>query len=340
MADPRFYHHAGPLAVSDFLNACGLLHALPDGNITDVAAIESAKSGELIFIENAKYLDVARASAASFILTKPELAVELKKDSGKIIIESPTPQLHFIAAIHLLYPLASQPNLDDAQPISPSAKIHATAKIQHGAVIGANAEIGANATIGANTVIGPGVVIGAQCDIGANVTITHAIIAANVRVLTGVRIGQDGFGFIMHGGQHIRMPQLGRVLVGAHSEIGANAAIDRGALTDTIMGQNVIIDNLVQVAHNVTIGDGAILVSQSGVAGSTKIAKYAVLAAQAGVADHLVIGEFAQIGAQSGVMRDVPASARMMGSPAQPAREYFRQVSALAKSGKSSKTKP
>ncbi|HCM84467.1 MAG TPA: UDP-3-O-(3-hydroxymyristoyl)glucosamine N-acyltransferase, partial [Rhodospirillaceae bacterium] len=289
----------------------------------------------LVFIESPRFLDAVRESAASFILAKPELALQLP---GKIVIETPTPQLHFITAIHLLYPPSEQPGLSDAKPISPSATISKSAIIQYGAVVGANAEIGDETVIGANSVIGQGVKIGARCRIGANVTISHAILADDVTVLPGARIGQDGFGFVTHQGRHVRMPQLGRVLVGRDTEIGANAAIDRGALADTVIGSHVIIDNLVMIGHNVVVGDGAILVSQSGVAGSSKLGKYAVLAAQAGVADHLEIGDFAQIGAQSGVMRDVPANSRLLGSPAQPARDFMRQVSALAKLGKNAKT--
>lgn len=335
MADPRFYTKS-PLKLQEFLKVSGLF-ASRDINtaIMDVAAPDMAELGDLIFIESAKYLDQVRGSAAGFVLAKPEMAKDLL---GKTVITTPTPQLHFIAAANLLYPLANQPNLNDAQPVSFSAKVSSSAIIQHGAVIGAYAEIGDHTMIGANTVIGPGVKIGARCMIGANVTITHAVIADDVTVLTGARIGQDGFGFVMHEGRHVRMPQLGRVLVGSHTEIGANTAIDRGALADTVIGQNVIIDNLVMIGHNVVVGDGSILVSQSGVAGSTRLGKYAVLAAQAGVADHLEIGDFAQVGAQAGVMRDVPANTKVLGSPAQPARDYMRQVAALAKSGKNAKT--
>lgn len=336
MADPRFYKNTGPLKLQSFLQVSGLSFSGDvSAEIKDVSAPESASSGDLIFIENPKYLDAVLSSKAGFVLARPELASQIK---GKTVIESPTPQLHFIAAINLLYPPVDQPNLSDAKPVSPSAQVDPSARIEHGAIIGAGAQIGANTIIGANTVIGPGVKIGANCKISANVTIHFAEIADDVAVLSGARIGQDGFGFVTHQGKHIRMPQLGRVMIGAGSEIGANATIDRGALIDTVIGKNVIIDNLVMVGHNVQVGDGAILVSQSGVAGSTKLGKYAVLAAQAGVADHLEIGDFAQIGAQSGVMRDVEPNARMMGSPAQPAREYFRQVSTLAKSGKNAKT--
>ncbi len=336
MADPRFYTRKSPLALAELLKVCGLSADEAHGEIQDVAAPENAGANDLVFIENAKYAEAVNASAAGFVLAKPELAGAIK---NKIVIATPTPQLHFIAAIHLLYPAAQQPNLDDAKNISPRAAIGKNCNIHPTAVIGAGAEIGDHTVIGPHAVIGPGVKLGAHNDIGAGVTISHTITADHVRVLPGARIGQDGFGFVTNAqGQHIRMPQLGRVMIGAQTEIGANVAIDRGALADTAVGGNVIIDNLVQIAHNVVIGDGAILVSQSGVAGSSKIGKYAVLAAQAGVADHLDIGDFAQIGAQAGIMRDVDAKARIMGSPGQPVREYFRQVSMLAKLSKGTKT--
>lgn len=336
MADPRFYAKCGPLKLQEFLKVSGLFFAADSAaEIRDIAAPDNASAGDLIFIENAKYLDAVNFSKADFVLAKPEIA---KNITSKTVIETPTPQLHFITAIHLLYPPGQQPDLNDAKPVSPSARVSSSAIIQHGAVIGANAEIGDGAIIGANSVIGPGVKIGARCRIGANVTINFAMLDDEVSVLPGACIGQDGFGFVTHGGQHIRMPQMGRVLIGAKTEIGANATIDRGALADTVIGKNVIVDNLVMIGHNVQVGDGAILVSQSGVAGSTRLGKYTILAAQAGVADHLEIGDFAQVGAQSGVMRDIEPNAKVLGAPAIPAREFFRQVSALAKLGKSAKT--
>jgi UDP-3-O-[3-hydroxymyristoyl] glucosamine N-acyltransferase len=180
-------------------------------------------------------------------------------------------------------------------------------------------------------VIAQNVEIGDQSVIGANASISHALIGANVRIYPGVRIGQDGFGFAIDPAGHVKVPQLGRVIIGDSVEIGANTTIDRGAGPDTHIGQGSWIDNLVQIGHNVKIGRGCVIIAQTGVAGSTVLEDYAVLAAQVGVAGHLTIGMGARIGAQSGVMRDVAAGSEVMGAPAMPAKQFMRQVAMLRK---------
>jgi UDP-3-O-[3-hydroxymyristoyl] glucosamine N-acyltransferase len=201
--------------------------------------------------------------------------------------------------------------------------------IEAGVVIGANVVIGEGTWIGANSVIGDGVVVGSRCKFDPCITVSHAEIGDGVRLYPGVRIGQDGFGFAIDPAGHVKVPQLGRVIIGDNVEIGANSTIDRGAGPDTVIGAGTWIDNLVQIGHNVRIGKGCILIAQSGVAGSTVLEDYAVLAAQAGVAGHLRIGMGARIGAKAGVMKDVPAGEEQLGAPAVPVKEFMRQVVAL-----------
>jgi UDP-3-O-[3-hydroxymyristoyl] glucosamine N-acyltransferase len=210
--------------------------------------------------------------------------------------------------------------------------------IEAGVVIGAKAVIGDGCWIEANAVIGRGVTIGATSRIGANATISHAEIGSGTRLYPGVRVGQDGFGFAIDPAGHVKVPQLGRVIIGDHVEIGANSCIDRGAGPDTVIGHGTWIDNLVQIGHNVKIGRGCVLVAQSGVAGSTTLEDYAVLAALAGVAGHLKIGMGARIGAKSGVMKDVPAGEEQLGAPAMPVKEFMRQVIALKRLTKGQKS--
>ena len=145
----------------------------------------------------------------------------------------------------------------------------------------------------------------------------------------GVRIGQDGFGFAIDPAGHVKVPQLGRVKIGNHIEIGANTTIDRGAGPDTEIGDGTWIDNLVQIGHNVRIGRGCVIVSQVGISGSTQIGDFVAIGGQAGIAGHLNIGSGARIGAQSGVMNDIPHMSEYMGSPAFPKTQFFRQVAAL-----------
>ena len=213
--------------------------------------------------------------------------------------------------------------------IDPSATIGADCTIDAGAVVGANAKLGDRVRIGSNSVVGPAVEIGTQTSIGTGVSLSNCLIGQRVRILPGVRIGQEGFGFAIDPTGHIRIPQLGRVIVEDDVEIGANSTVDRGAGPDTIIGRGAMIDNLVQIGHNVTIGPGCIIVAQAGIAGSTHIEAGVAIGGQVGVAGHLRIGRGAQIAGQSGVMRNVDAEARMMGYPAVTTREFFRQITWL-----------
>ncbi|MGL4444440.1 MAG: UDP-3-O-(3-hydroxymyristoyl)glucosamine N-acyltransferase, partial [Alsobacter sp.] len=213
--------------------------------------------------------------------------------------------------------------------------VHATAVIEAGvtvdpgAVVGPGAEIGAGTVIASGAVIGPQVRIGRNCSIGAGCTLQAALIGNRVIIHPGVRIGQDGFGFAMSPRGHMKVPQIGRVIIQDDVEIGANTCIDRGASRDTVIGEGTKIDNLVQIGHNVVVGRHCVIVSQVGIAGSTTLEDFAVLGGQVGVAGHLTVGMGAQVAAQSGVAGDVPRGARYGGSPAQPALNWAREIALL-----------
>jgi UDP-3-O-[3-hydroxymyristoyl] glucosamine N-acyltransferase len=201
--------------------------------------------------------------------------------------------------------------------------------IDPGAVIGPRAEVGTGTVIGAGVVVGPKVHIGRDCAIGPNVSIMHALIGDRVIVHPGCRIGQDGFGYLMGAAGHVKIPQIGRVIIQDGVEIGANTTIDRGAMSDTVIGEGTKIDNLVQIAHNVQIGRHCVLASQTGISGSAVLEDHVMTGGQVGIADHLTIGAGAALGAKAGVMHDVPAGARWVGAPAKPVKQFFREVAAL-----------
>jgi UDP-3-O-[3-hydroxymyristoyl] glucosamine N-acyltransferase len=254
---------------------------------------------------------------------------------GMALLVHKNPYLGYALAAEALYPPPSRrTRMHASAVIDESAIIGLGCDIGPGAVIGPRAEIGARTLIGPNVVIGRGVILGSDCRIASGASITHALIGNRVAIYPGARIGQDGFGYAFGSDGFVKVPQLGRVIIEDNVEIGANTTIDRGAGPDTFIGKGSIIDNLVQIAHNVHIGPGSILVAQSGVAGSSRLGAGAVLAAQAGVAGHLHIGAGSRVAAKSGVMRDVPEKTDVCGSPAVPNRQFFRQTAWLEKMAK------
>jgi UDP-3-O-[3-hydroxymyristoyl] glucosamine N-acyltransferase len=232
-----------------------------------------------------------------------------------------------------LHPDALRPtSLFDIQGGAPGASVHATAEIEDGvtvdpgAVIGPRAGIGSGTVIGPNAVIGPGVQIGRDCSIGPNVSIVHALIGDSVIVQAGCHIGHDGFRYHPGAQGHVKVPQIGRVIIQDRVEIGAGTTIDRGGGGDTMIGEGTKIDNLVQIGHNCVIGRHCIIVSQCGISGSVTLGDYAMLGGQVGLADHITIGEGAKVAAKSGVMHDIPPGEQWMGYPAMPSREFFRSI--------------
>ncbi len=330
MADLRFFTRKGPFTIADIVKFSGVdvsddkLHV----TIQDVATLEGANENHVTFFTNVKYRDLLKNTKAAACFVDRKHADQLSQDTVALI--SDNPYKAYAVTAQAFYP---EPTLSGN--ISKSAHIDNTAQIGDGCTIGPGAVIGANARIGSGTVIGPNTVIGNSVDIGrycvinANVTVTYAVIGNYVRLYSGVRIGQDGFGFAIDPSGFIRVPQLGRVIIGDFVEIGANTTIDRGAGPDTEIGAGTWIDNLVQVAHNVKIGKGCVIAAQTGIAGSTILEDYVMAGGQAGFAGHTTVGKGAKVGAQSGVMRDIPPGVEVLGSPAIPLKERMKHLALL-----------
>lgn len=293
--------------------------------IGDVASLEKAGPADLGFFDHPRYrAALAATRAGAVILAEDHLPLAPAGAAGLV---SPEPYRAFALAAAAFHPESGPaPGIAASASVDPGARLGEDVHVGAGAVIEAGAVIGARSAIGPCAVIGPDVEIGAACRIGAHASLYHCRLGDRVRVYPGARIGQDGFGFVPDRRRHLRMPQLGGVVIGHDCEIGANSTIDRGSLGDTVIGDNVWIDNLVQIGHNVRIGHGAILVAQVGIAGSTSIGEFARLGGQAGVAGHLRVGPGASIAAQSGVATDVPAGETWFGSPAQRSQTSFREI--------------
>ena len=336
MPDSRFFAAAGPFTLEQLAALSGAelaADADPKRQISNVAPLETAGPSDLSFLENRKYVDAFAATAAGACFAHPDLADKAPKTTALLL--SRTPYKAYALAAQAFYPNNStRPEISPHAVIDPSASIGEGSSVSAGAFVGGRVEIGARCRIGPNAVVGEGVILGDDTIVGAAASLSHCIIGARVKIYPGARIGQDGFGFAMDPSGHVRVPQLGRVIVEDDVEIGANTTIDRGSGPDTVIGRGSMIDNLVQIGHNVRLGPGCVIVAQAGISGSTKLDHHVVVAAQAGLTGHLKIGAGAQIGAQAGVMQDVESGARVVGSPAVAVRQFFRQVATLARLAK------
>ncbi len=333
MADPRFFARLGPFTLAELAEISGTSVGEGESGETvldDVAPLDTARARDVSFFDNRKYLDALRATRAGACVIRPEDAEAAP--AGMATLLTPQPYKAYALIAQAFYPRPRP-----VEGIAASAHVDASAvlgegcQVLPGAVIMDGAEIGARCCIGANSVIGSGVSIGEDCRIGANVSISHALIGARVTIHQGTSIGQEGFGVAPDAEGHVRVPQLGRVIIGDDCEIGANTAIDRGSGPDTVLGPHCWVDNLVQVAHNVTLGRGCILAAQVGIAGSTRLGDFVVAGGQAGFAGHLTVAAGVQVGAQAGVTGNLPAGTRVTGTPARPVRRQLRAQAMLGR---------
>jgi UDP-3-O-[3-hydroxymyristoyl] glucosamine N-acyltransferase len=280
------------------------------------------------FFENRKYLDAFLHSRAGAAFVDARAAA--RAPAGMATLVSDEPYKAYARAAQLFYP--APPVLAGRAPsalISETAIVPEDCEIGPNVVIGPRVRLGRRCRIEANTVIGAGVEIGDDCSIAANATLSHCLIGARVVVYPGARIGQPGFGFAPDPAGPIKVPQLGRVVIGDDVEIGANTTIDRGSLHDTVIGAGSMIDNLVQIGHNVVLGRCCVLAGQVGISGSTRLDDFVMIGGQGGLAGHLNVGRGAQIAAKAGVMRDIAAGDVMCGIPAVPIADFMRQTAVL-----------
>ncbi len=297
--------------------------------IHDVAKIEDAQSGELSFIANpkyAKYIDTTRASAVIVSQDFPETKCAT--------IRVANPYFAFLKVLQTFHPPADTV----AEGIHPTAVIGENTKIGHGSRIGAYVVIGRDCQLGDGVVIHPGTVIGPEVQIGER-TIIYANVVIRERVRIGNRviihggtvIGADGFGFAREGQVYHKIPQVGTVVIEDQVEIGANCTIDRATMGQTVLHKGVKLDNLIQVAHNVEIGENTVIAAQTGISGSTKIGSNAIIGGQVGFVGHIEVGNNATIGAQSGVSKSLAGDAVYFGYPAKPIMQAKREEAALRK---------
>lgn len=290
--------------------------------ISGFASAADAREGDLTFAEKKNYVAAAEQSQASAILVNKTTTSAIK-----VLICVPDARVAMAKLLPVFYP-----PLKYAPGIDPSAKIAATAQIDATAHIGPHSVVGENAHVGARSALLGGNHIGRDCRVGDDVCLFPNVviypgctIGHRVSIHAGTVIGSDGYGYVFDQGRHLKILQVGNVIIGDDVEIGANTCIDRAALSSTVIGQGTKIDNLVHVAHNVTIGRHCLIMGQVGFGGSTKLGDYCVVASQSGIADHLNIGQQVVIGGKSGVMRDIPDKITVLGYPAVPDKQAKRQ---------------
>jgi UDP-3-O-[3-hydroxymyristoyl] glucosamine N-acyltransferase len=339
MTEPLFFKTPAGLTVEEIAELTGAevrTGARLDHVITNIAPLDRAGPQDIAFLDSAKYADALVSTSAGACLTTERFAAQAPGHLNVLRIGEPYPA--FVAVARRLYPDALRPtSLFGSRGVAPGAVVHPSARIESdvtidpGAVVGPRAAIGAGTVICATAVIGPDVQIGRNCSVGPGASVTHALIGDYVILHPGSRIGQDGFRYQMGANGHTKVPQLGRVIIQDHVEIGAGTGIDRGASGDTVIGEGTKIDNLVQIGHNVTVGRNCIIVAQCGISGSVVLGDNVILGGQVGIADHLTIGEGAMIGAKSGVVSNVPAGEKWLGFPAWPGREFLRATAVLRK---------
>ncbi len=331
----RFFQKCGPHRLSAVADAAGALTS----NDTDVsqdrlydgvAPLQTAGPNQISFLDNRRYAPMLETTRAGAVIVHPDMRSRVPAGAAAIVTREPYTAWAKVAALFHPAPPVS-PGIHPLSVVDPSAIIDPSAEIGPFCVIGPDAEIGPRCRIGASATIGQGVVMGPDCRIGTHASVSHAILGARVYVYPGARIGQEGFGFAVTDTGFITVPQLGRVLLHDDVEIGANSTVDRGSAGDTVIGAGSRLDNLVQIGHNVILGRCCIIVAQVGISGSTVLGDFVQVGGQAAMAGHLQIGAGAQIGAQAGVISDVDPGSKMLGSPAQSSRDFFRQISTLKK---------
>ncbi|MCC6735113.1 MAG: UDP-3-O-(3-hydroxymyristoyl)glucosamine N-acyltransferase [Bauldia sp.] len=330
--DVSFFAKPTPVSIADIAALSGTTPA-PGADlgrmISGATTPDLAGPADICFADKPRFVSAASTTRAGAIICRAADAGRFPAATAVLLARDP--QRAFALVLARLYPESMKPRAISGETgvsrlavVASGARIEAGAIVEPGAIVGDGAAIGTGTVIGPHAVIGANVRIGRNCLVGAGSTVQFALIGDRVLIHPGVRIGQDGFGYIGGAAGHAKVPQIGRVIIQDDVEIGAGTTIDRGAVRDTVVGQGTKIDNQVQIAHNVTIGRHCILAGQVGVAGSATIEDFVVIGGQSGINGHITVGAGAQIAGVSSVHGDVPPGARWAGSPARPVQQWLR----------------
>jgi UDP-3-O-[3-hydroxymyristoyl] glucosamine N-acyltransferase len=309
----------------------GRIEGEPEVRVKGIAPLEQAGEDELAFLAQRGYLRFLSQSGAKAVLVSESLAPDAEGFLSRVVVKKP----------HLALPAlltAFFPPKAEAVEIHPTAVFGKGAELGEDVSVGPYAVVGGGAKIGDGTRIGAHVVVGEGCVIGESSVLFPQVVlypgtrlGARVIIHSGARLGTDGFGYVPLDGEHRKVPQVGACVVEDDVEIGANCCIDRGSIGRTVIGKGSKLDNLVQLGHNVQVGEGVLIVSQVGVSGSARIGSHAMIGGQAGVAGHTEIGAGAKVGGQAGVIGDIAPGEVVSGYPARNHREYLKAMGRIFK---------
>ena len=316
-----FFKKKTNIKLNDILKILGKQKIKNNSIINDIKNLENASDNDITFIHSKKYFNSIKKTKSKFVLTNSKMKKIIPRNIK--IIEVKNVLLSVAKITSLFYPNA----LDDTFDKNVSAlnkKKYNNIKFGENILIGRNVKIGKNCSIGHNTIIESNVILGDNCNVGNNVVIKNCIIGKNTNILDGAILGKKGFGFYPSK-KNIRYPHVGAVIIGNNVEIGSNNTIDRGSLSNTVIGDGTFLDNQVHIAHNVKIGKNCIITGQVGIAGSSTIGSRVMIGGQAGISGHLTVGDNVQIGGGSGVIKNIPSNTKVMGYPAKNIRSFLRE---------------
>ena len=327
MSENQFFEKKGPFPLSEIVKVIGCSANFSQENNFEIRSFESlsnASNNDVTLLNSSKYQDLSLKTKAVACITLPNLSKFLpekciKLDVKNILFAVTQDSRMFYPKADIDYP---DENLCDANEFS---ELHSEVIFGRNVLIGKNVSIDKQTHVGSNTIIESNVVIGNNCVIGSFVSIKNSLMGPYVHIKDGSRIGIKGFGFMPIKQKNLRTPQIGKVILEEGVEIGSNCTVDRGSLTDTIVGKNTFLDNQVHLAHNVKIGDNCMIAGQVGIAGSTIVGNNVMIGGQAGISGHLNIGNNVKIGGGSGVINDIPNNHQVMGYPAVSLKEFVKQ---------------
>ena len=320
-----FFKNKGPFKIDKLLKLSELksINNFKNFNVYDVKDLSTSTSKDITFFHSKKYFNLASKTKAIFCITTEILKNYLPDGCNKIIVDNVLIATAKITKI--FYPDSVSDDFDTTSKDINKTSFKKKVKFGKNVLIGKNVRIGKNCSIGHNSIIEKNVIIGNNCSIGSNVIIRNTIVNNNVHILDGCVIGKKGFGFFPDKKSNYRYPQIGVVIINDNSEIGCGSTIDRGSMSNTIIGKNTYLDNQIHIAHNVKIGDNCIIAGQVGFAGSSTLGNHVMIGGQAGVSGHLKIGNNVKIGGGSGVIKDIPDNSKVMGYPTKSLKNFIRE---------------